>query len=178
MFKGFTTSADFQLDVGRKRDVFISHSPRHRHLHFHCLFVIFMHLHVEHTKASLLVIVVVCLFKPKWESRSPVDTSGPFWTEKWFRGCKLREWRWHSGATAVVLIWYIMVLMRHITWSETMRSEWQMIHFECRQKERVVEQTLMMSRKTPDSLGVSTRIKLMFIWLEGNMIVGTFMPLF
>lgn len=57
MFKDFTASADFQLDVCRKRDVFISHSPRHGHIHFHC--VIFMCLHVEHTKASLLVIVVL-----------------------------------------------------------------------------------------------------------------------
>lgn len=38
-----------------------------------------------------------------------------------------------------------------VTWSETMHSEWQMIHSECdckADKESVVEKTLTMSRKT------------------------------
>lgn len=41
-----------------------------------------------------------------------------------------------------------------VTWSETMHSEWQMIHSECdckADKESVVEKTLTMTRKTNNS---------------------------
>lgn len=62
----------FQLDVCRKRDIFISHSPQQKHTHVHCFFLLsslcIWVLHIQKTSHSAIA-VFLCLFRNKWESR-------------------------------------------------------------------------------------------------------------
>lgn len=123
-------------------------------------------LHIQKKKGFYSVIVLfLCVFRMKWDScllfKNP--WMNPFYTKKKNEGngCKLTE-RWCQPGVRVDTA---PVPVQPVTWSETTRSERQMIHSERDRKadkESVVEKTLTASRKADDSqLCISNRITFM-----------------
>lgn len=129
-----------QLDVCRKRDIFISHSPQQKHTYFHCFFFFFIvfFFGATYTKGSHSSTAPFFFFcaRPKygcWVCCTSLRGAIHF---KPREGHRVQTQRMTAMAemTGVQPRFWAGIgpaLVRQIIWSETMRPEWQMIHFEC-----------------------------------------------